>query len=376
MRLPNDYEEGSMGTPVIYTIVAVSAFVLIILAVVFASNGGRGNSGKQKADIAKASASPSPAEELTFAEGQEDIETLYREHKLRAEDLDFWNMYQDENAVVEAVPTVSPSPEPSHEPTEEEMAADGKHIKVIHRDGEEEWVEISEEIPLYTYDFTNLQISGGKMSYYQDGEKNSWLGIELSQSSGKVDFAAIKEAGVDFVMLKLGSRGYESGLISLDEKFVSNITGAHEAGLEVGVVFFSQAVNVKEAVEEAEFVASNLIPYQISYPVAFDMEYIINDNARIDSLDVDEKTQIAEAFMSTIEKEGYRPILYGNTNWILGELIPDMLLLEYDVWLNDQSAVPEYPYQFKMWRYASQQQVPGVENETAYTISFIDYTRK
>ena len=177
-------------------------------------------------------------------------------------------------------------------------------------------------------------------------------------------------------MLKLGSRGYESGLISLDEKFVSNITGAQEAGLEVGVVFFSQAVNVKEAVEEAEFVASNLIPYQISYPVAFDMEYIINDNARIDSLDVDEKTQIAEAFMSTIEKEGYRPILYGNTNWILGELIPDMLLLEYDVWLNDQSAVPEYPYQFKMWRYASQQQVPGVENETAYTISFIDYTRK
>ena len=376
MRLPNDYEERSMGTPVIYTIVAVSAFVLIILAVVLASNSGKRNSGDPKAGIAKASASPSPTEGIAFAEGQEDIETLYREHKLRAEDLDFWNMYQDENAVVEAVPTVSPSPEPSHEPTEEEMATDGKHIKVTHRDGEEEWVEISEEIPLYTYDFTNLQISGGKMSYYQDGEKNSWLGIELSESSGKVDFAAIKESGIDFVMLKLGSRGYESGLISLDEKFVSNITGAQEAGLEVGVIFFSQAVNVKEAVEEAEFVTSNLIPYQISYPVAFDMEYIINDNARIDSLDVDEKTQIAEAFMSTIEKEGYRPILYGNTNWILGELIPDMLLLEYDVWLNDQSAVPENPNQFKMWRYASQQQVPGVENETAYTISFIDYTRK
>ncbi len=376
MRLPDEHEERGMGTPVIYTIVAVSVCILIILAVVFFSNDRSRGQGSSKGGQVTISPSPSPTMEVEFAEGQEDIETLYKEHKLRAEDLDFWNMYQDETGLEEEVPTTSPSPEPSHEPTEEEMAADGKHVKVTHRDGKEEWLEISEDIPLYTYDFTNLKISGGKMAYYLDGEKNSWLGVDLSKNSGQINFEELKAAGVDFVMIRLGSRGYESGLISLDESFVANITGAQAAGLEVGVSFFSQAVNVTEAVEEAEFVVSNLIPYKISYPVAYVMEYISNDDARIDSLDQDKKTQIAEAFLSHVEKEGYRPILYGNMNWLLGELIPDKLLVDYDVWLNDQSPVPDYPYQFKMWRYATEQTVAGVENNTSYVISFVDYTRK
>lgn len=374
--MPDEHGERGMGTPVIYTIVAVSACILIILAVVVFSNNRQSSSSSSKNVQDAISSSPSPTSEIEFAEGQEDIEALYKEHKLRAEDLDFWDMYQDETVLVEPTPTISPTPEPTHEPTEEEMAADGMHVKITNRDGEEEWLEISEDIPLYTYDFTNLKISGGQMAYYLDGEKNSWLGVDLSKSSGKVDFEALKSAGIDFVMIRLGSRGYEGGLISLDENFVANITGAQAAGLEVGVSFFSQAVNVTEAVEEAEFVVNNLIPYKISYPVAFVMEYIPNDDSRIDFLDEDQKTQIAEAFLSYVEKEGYRPILYGSMNWLLGELIPDKLLVDYDVWLNDQSPVPDYPYQFKMWKYATQEQVTGVENSTSYVISFVDYTRK
>lgn len=377
MRLPDEHEDRKMGTPVIYTIIAVSACILIILAVVFLSNSRQGKNTSQGAR-ARASETPtqSPEAEMEFAEGQEDIEALYKEHKLRSEDLDFWDMYQDEGVIVEPSPTVTPTPEASHEPTEEEMAEDGMHIKVTHKDGEEEWVEILEDIPLYTYDFTNLKISGGKMTYYQDGEKSSWLGVDLSKSSGQVDFEALKAGGVDFVMLRLGSRGYESGLISLDENFVANITGAQAAGLEVGVTFFSQAVSVKEAAEEAEFVVNNLIPYKISYPVAYIMEYIANDDARIDFMDEEQKTQAAEAFLSYVEKEGYRPILYGNTNWLLGELIPDTLLKDYDVWLNDQSPIPDYPYQFKMWKYDGEQKITGVENAASYIISFVDYTRK
>lgn len=366
-----------MGTPVIYTIVAVSIFILIILAVVLVSNtrqGGAGSAGNRNTQM---SPSPTPEESAEFAQGQEDIETLYKEHKLRSEDLDFWDMYQDEeNQPIEVVPTASPSPEPTHEPTEEELASDGKHVKVTHRDGTEEWMEISKDIPLYSYDFTNIKISNGKMAYYQDGEKNSWLGVDLSKNSGEIDFEALKNAGVDFVMLRLGSRGYETGLVTLDENFVSNITKAQSAGLEVGVYFFSQAVNEEEAAEEAEFVISNLVPYRISYPVAFDMEYISNDESRIDTLDEEQKTKIAEAFLSRIEREGYRPILYGNKNWLLGELIPDKLLKEYDVWLNDQDSIPDYPYQFKMWKYSAAQKIDGVGNSASYTISFVDYTRK
>ncbi|MBD5547297.1 MAG: hypothetical protein HDQ97_07850 [Lachnospiraceae bacterium] len=377
MRLPEEQDERSMGTPVIYTIVAVSIFILIILAVVLVSNTRQGGSGSARNDNTKISPSPTPAKTAEFAQGQEDIETLYKEHKLRSEDLDFWDMYQDnENQPIEVVPTASPSPEPTHEPTEEELASDGRHVKVTHRDGTEEWMEISKDIPLYSYDFTNIKISNGKMAYYQDGEVNSWLGVDLSKNNGEVDFEALKNAGVDFVMLRLGSRGYETGLVTLDENFVSNITKAQNAGLEIGVYFFSQAVNEEEAVEEAEFVINNLVPYRISYPVAFDMEYISNDESRIDTLDEEQRTKIAEAFLSRIEREGYRPILYGNKNWLLGELIPDKLLKKYDVWLNDQSSIPDYPYQFKMWKYSAAQKIDGVGSAASYTISFVDYTRK
>ncbi len=376
MRLPEEHDERGTGKPVVYTVLAISLFILGILAVVFFSNNGaKGNSQARRPLTAVPS--PTPEEEMEFAEGQEDIEALYKENKLRAEDLDFWNMYQNNGGVIiEEEPEASPSPTPSHEPTDEELAEDGEHVKVTLHDGTEELHEISGDIPLYTYDFTNLKITAGRMEYYQDGEKSSSVGVELSENSGNVDFTALKDSGVDFVMLRLGSRGYETGLLSLDKNFVSNITKAQNAGLEVGVYFFSQAVSEKEAEEEAEFVASNLVPYKISYPVAFVMEYIVNDESRIESLDAESKTDIAKAFLSHIDREGYRTLLCGTKDWLLGEVEPEDLLEDYDVWLNDQSPVPDYPYQFRLWKYAVRQKISGVENEASYIISFVDYTRK
>lgn len=377
MRLPGEDEERGMGTPVIYMILAVSVFIVIILAVVFFSNYDSGR-GKKTPYAETAVQTPTPErKDVEFAEGQKDIEQLYRENKLRAEDLDFWNMYQDNTLIIEeAQPTESPEPTPTHEPTDEELAADGQHTLVTYRDGTSKWIEISDKIPLYTYDFTNLKITNGQMEYFIDGEKNSWLGVDLSKSSGNVDFEALRNNGIDFVMLRLGSRGYETGLLTLDESFESNIAKAQGAGLEVGVTFFSQALDVEEALEEAEFVTQTLAPYRISYPVAFDMEYVANDKARIELLDADQKTQAAEAFLRAVENEGYRGILYGNKSWLLGELIPDKLLRDYDVWLLDASPVPDYPYQFKMWKYAVNQEISGIENKSSYIISFVDYTRK
>ncbi len=376
MRLPGDNDERGMGMPVIYTIVAVSAFILLILVVVFISKQKPSRSNR-KSDMA-ANATEVPDEEaVKFAEGQEDIEQLYKEGKLRAENLDFWGMYQNDPVLIEeAQPTESPEPTPSHEPTDEEKASDGLHVQVTYKDGTTEWLEISEKIPLYTYDFTNIKITNDQMEYFVDGEKCSWLGVDLSKKSGSVDFEALRANGIDFVILRVGSRGYETGLLSLDESFEENITNARKAGLEVGVTFFSQALDVEEAVEEAEFVISNLLAYEVNYPIAFDMEYIANDKARIDILDKEEKTQIAETFLRTVEGEGYRGILYGNTSWILGELVPDKILREFDVWVTDQAPVPDFPYQFRMWKYAVNQEIPGIENKASYVISFVDYTRK
>ncbi len=378
MRLSGDDEERSTGSmPVMYMILAVGVFILFILLVVYFTNGGGRTPRRGTGSAARATQAPDVSEDgEETGEGGGDLDTLYKENRLRAEDLDIWNMYQDSTLIVEEKPSPSPSPEASHEPTEEEKAADGRHTEVTYRDGTKEWIEISEDIPLYKYDLTNMKITNGKMEYILDGEKCSWLGIELSKDSGKVNFESLHDNGVDFVMLKLGSRGYETGLLNLDESFVSNIAAAKKAGMEIGIIFFSQAVNTQEAVAEAEFVINNLEGYEISYPIAFDMEYIPNDESRIDTLDEEQKTRIAEAFLDRIESEGYRGILYGNKSWLLTELVPDKLLLEYDVLLSNQEPVPNYPYEFKMWKYAVNQEVYGVEKKVAYIISFVDYTRK
>lgn len=374
VRLPGETEERGMGVPVIYTIMAVSVFVLVILGIVWVSN----QESKSTYKTVKESVSPSakPTEEVVFAEGQEDIETLYRENKLRAEDLDFWNMYEKEEALEAEQPSASPTPSPDASSDPDEIEADGRHLSVINKNGEEEWVEISDEIPVNSYDLTKIKIVNGQMAYYRDGEKSSFLGVDLSKSSGEVDFEALKAEGIDFVMLKIGGRGYESGLITLDDHFPKNMSKAADAGLEIGVYFFSQAITKEEAEKEADFVIENLTPYQkqITYPVVFDMEYVVNDEARIEVTDAKEKTEIAETFLEKIADAGYQPMIYGNKSWLLTDILPEKLLSKYPVWLSDQSPVPDYPYDFKMWKYSADEIVTGAEGSVDYTICFVDYT--
>lgn len=382
MRLPDEDNERGISTPVIYTIVAVSALILIILAFVFISN----NQNNANRGTVQEKATPSPEksseEEIGFPEGQKDIEALYKEHKLRSEDLDFWDMYQDNEPEILTEDSQSPepsaesTPEPSTEPTDEEKAADGKHVLVSYMDGTQEWLEIDEDLPVNDYDFTKLKTKNGKMTYYDGNKKLSRLGIELSEDSGNVDFEALKEDGIDFVMLKVGERGYGTGLISTDINFTSNMEAAAKAGMDVGVYFCSQAVTVEEAVEEAKFVTDQLIPYDITFPVALRMESILSDTARTDILDAKQRTEIAEAFLNDVESAGYDPILYGERNFLLTEILPSELLKECEVWLTDQNPIPDYPYQFKMWEYAVGTTVSGVEKEVNMTISFVDYSRR
>ena len=383
MYFPEEPEDRKVSAPVIYTIAAISALILIILAVVLVSNSQSRSGAKKRADaLAAASATEAPvAEEETEADyGDASIEKLYREHKLRAEDLDFWDMYDGAGTTVEEEPSPSPSespsPDPSATPTEEELEADGKHIQVTYKDGTEEWIEINDKLPKADYDFTKLKITNGKMAYYSGNKKLSRLGVMISSESGTVDFDRLSEDGIDFVMLKVGGRGYGTGLITLDTDFTERIEAAQKAGLSVGCYFSSQAVTVQEAVEEAAFVKNQLLPYKITYPVALQMENIETDTARTDILDEKDRTEIAQAFLKDIEDAGYQGILYGDTNFLLTDVLPAELFKSYDVFLEDEEAVPAYPYQYKMWEYAMQETVNGIEKPTSYVISFTDYANK
>lgn len=264
----------------------------------------------------------------------------------------------------------------SEEETETEKEADvendGKHTKVIHANGDEEWVEIDSDITTNDYDMTKLVYQKPMMKYYVDGKVASYFGMDISKDQGVVDFVKFKKAGGDFVMLKLGGRGYSSGKIVIDEMFKEFAKNASDAGVKVGVYFFSQATTKEEAKEEAKTVIDTLKGYSIKYPVVFRMETVGGDMTRIDDLNSDDRTEIAKTFLDQIKSAGYIPMLYGDKEWLLTKYnLKD--LQDYEIWYTSNEDIPDYPYKFGMWQYTNQGAIDGVSGDIKLDISFKDY---
>ncbi|MCM1039782.1 MAG: glycoside hydrolase family 25 protein [Ruminococcus sp.] len=382
MRLPGEDEHKSAGLPVVYMVIGVSAFVLIMLLVVMKNN--KKDDHREQVQ----NAVEQQQEEVV----QEPEPTVEPEQKLRAEDLDFWDMYP-----VDGTDTVQDMPAPEqgsaaegdtesrdepqeespkeNEVVQEDPSTDGKHTLIKAADGTEEWVLISPYLTKNTYDVTNLSESANLKKYVENGKKISYVGIDISKHNGSVNFRSLKAAGIDFVMLRLGARGYSTGQLSLDDNFVENIEAAAEAGLDIGIYFYSQAINQEEAIQEANFVVQNLEPYRadITYPVAFDMEKVSNDKARIDELSRDDKTTITGSFLSGIQAAGYIPMIYGNKEWLIKNI--DLARLQdYDVWLSQDEDVPDYPYQYVMWQYTTTGVVNGIQGDANLDICFVSYS--
>lgn len=387
MKLPGEEESGGgMGPSVIYMIVGVVLFASVVLVLVMQSNkSSKGGSAYfQKVQEEKAQQE---------AQSLEEEETEQTQTKLRAEDLDFWDMYPVEEEESAEKQEAEETPKSSYEEkaekdrqeqeekaeqkAQEDPSLDGKHTLVTNRDGSQEWVLINSYLKKNTYDFTRLEEKNGLKKYVDGGKTLSYLGADLSKYNGDVNFASMKAAGVDYVMIRVGSRGYNTGKITLDEKFNDYIKGASEAGLQIGVYFASQAISQEEASQEADFILQNLAPYQasITYPVAFDMEFAANDEARIDGLRTADRTAIATAFLDKIKNAGYIPMVYGNKEWLIKEV--DMTgLQQYDVWLSQEEEAPDYPYQFTMWQYTTDGVLNGVPGDVGLDISFVNYSER
>lgn len=218
------------------------------------------------------------------------------------------------------------------------------------------------EVPKHTYDFSNLKEENGFKAYYDvDGNKVSTLGIDVSKYQEEVDWNAVKAEGVEFVIIRLGLRGYgEEGNIVLDEKYEEHIKGAMDAGLEVGVYFFSQAVTDEEALEEAEFVLEHIKDYPVTYPVIFDTEEVKNAESRTDGMDKEQFTKNCKVFCDTVEAAGYDSMIYANMKWMAFTLDLEELT-EYAKWYADYEDVPQCPYEFAMWQYTEEGQIDGIE---------------
>ena len=215
----------------------------------------------------------------------------------------------------------------------------------------------------HSFNWDNLKYENGFLRY-EDDNYSSELGVDVSTYQGEIDWNAVKQQGIDFAILRIGFRGYgESGKLVLDERYLDNVTKATEAGIKVGVYFFSQAINEEEAREEAQFVLENIQNHLVEFPICYDLEKIkYDDSARANNLSKEQRTQNAIAFCEEIKQSGYTPMLYANAKWLTTEL--DLIKLqEYDVWYADYQEKPLFPYNFTIWQYTESAQVDGISRK-------------
>lgn len=424
MKLQNDgyyEEEHGSGSNIIYVymILIMSVVMLAVTALVFWANGS-----KSKNDGSGYAAAVAQREAQTAQSGNPmagGTAAVISENKLTSDDLDIWSLpdtgresskskQNKNNGTVinqttgETVTEGSSEAESGDKPSTADELAKGKtsvydmadkenikdekdteekdkkdseedgRIQVTHADGTKEWVDISRDISKNDYNYSNLKYQKPVMNYYEEGKLVSKCGADISANQGEVDFAKLKKAGCDFVMLKIGARGYSSGNIVLDANYKDNLKAAKKAGLEIGVYFCSQAVNKSEAREEADELMDAIADYSVKYPVAFVMENVENDMARIEALDVDDRTSIAKAFLDRVYDEGYTAMIYGDKEWLL-TMVDMERLSDYEVWYAQDSKEPDYPYEFGMWQYASDASINGASGKVAMSMSFTDYSR-
>ena len=225
---------------------------------------------------------------------------------------------------------------------------------------------------------TGAQVIGGvKYNFDETGALASGtttLGIDVSQYNGAIDWAQVKNSGISFAIIRLGYRGWGTGVLVEDSRFRQNIQGAIANGIRVGVYFVTQAVNEVEAVEEASMVLGIIRNYSISYPVFLDVETSGGRGAgRADQLSVGTRTAVCNAFCRTISNGGYRAGVYANKNW-LDNHIDTPQIAGYNIWMAQYHTEPTYTRtKYDMWQYTSSGSVAGIGGRVDMNISYTSY---
>lgn len=192
------------------------------------------------------------------------------------------------------------------------------------------------------------------------------LGIDVSSHQNQIDWQQVADAGIEFVFVRLGYRGYSLGDIYADDYVDYNLREARAAGLQVGAYFYSQALNETEAAEEAAFCLDILGDYALDLPLVFDWEYVSED-ARTGAMSRDALTACAVTFCEAVEAAGYEPMVYTNPD--LAETLFDLTALgEYPLWLAMYTDTMGYPYAFDIWQYTASGDLPGIEGDVDINI--------
>lgn len=231
------------------------------------------------------------------------------------------------------------------------------------------------DIPTSTLKPDDFTENNGVVTYT---EGDSTVGIQVNSQKGEIDWTQVAQSGVDFAMVRVGWRQYDSGRIMLDETFEANIQGATAAGLPVGVYFFSKAITDAEAEEEATFVLEQIRDYQISYPVAVIWEYDRKDDGTIDEsrrtvrCNGDQVTGFIDTFCGKMSAAGY-DTAYLCDKTMGYESLDLSRLSGYDMWYSEFQPAPSFRYAYTMWQYTDAGEVPGISQNVDITIALKKY---
>ena len=190
------------------------------------------------------------------------------------------------------------------------------------------------------------------------------IGIDVSEWQANVDWQKVRASGVSYVILRLGFRGYGTGRLVLDSSFRKNIEGARAAGLQVGVYFFSQAVNEKEAIEEASMCVQYVQGYQVDMPIFIDLEDVWDPDdgsgGRANNLSVTQRTSVARAFCDTVRGAGYKAGIYASYYYLLDRMHIGQLEGDNYIWMASYADSTSYPRSHDMRQYTDNGRVPGI----------------
>lgn len=213
-------------------------------------------------------------------------------------------------------------------------------------------------------------IDGVAYTFNSDGVRTGTIGIDVSKYQSGIDWNKVKNAGINFVMIRCGYRGYGSGVLVEDPMFASHIKGAKAAGLRVGVYFFSQAVDEAEAIEEASMAVKLANKYGINMPIAIDSEYAAGGAGRADGLSKSARTAVTRAFCNTVKSAGHTPMVYASKSWF-GSHLDASQLSSYRIWVAHYADKCGYTGTYHIWQNTSKGKVDGVPGYVDMNISSI-----
>jgi len=211
---------------------------------------------------------------------------------------------------------------------------------------------------------------------------NITYGIDVSRFQGTIDWAQVASAGINYAMIRVGYRDSSTGEIKADTNAKYNMQEAEKNGIKVGAYFFSTAITKEEAIEEADWVASYISKYAITYPVGYNCEGFENSSSRQYSLTKDDRSNIAIAFLDEIYNKGYTPIFYASKN----EMAQDTkwntstISSKFKIWMawynQDTSNLAQAPsagVRCDMWQYSNQGTVPGISTKVDVDVAYFGY---